>query len=160
MSPFGGPHLLRFTTSTHNEFGHITKDPEEIRKLNQHLSAKIEAQRDEIALVKTDLQEGADTIIISYGIVARAVEEAVREIRGKGLEVSVLTIYSLWPVPEKAICAAMKRVQRVIVPELNLGQYRREIERLARSDQEILGINHMDGNLISPAEIIEAGGWQ
>jgi 2-oxoglutarate ferredoxin oxidoreductase subunit alpha len=75
------------------------------------------------------------------------------------MKVSVLTIYSLWPVPERAIRSAVKKVKRVIVPELNLGQYRREVERLTRADQEIVGINRLDGNLISPAEIIEAGGW-
>ena len=159
MSPFGGPHLLRFTTSTHDEFGHITKDPETIQKLNQHLQAKIEDHRDEIALVKMDIQAGADTLIVSYGIVARAAEQAAREIRRTGAKVSILTIYSLWPVPERAIRISLEKVTRVIVPELNLGQYRREIERLASKDQEIVGVNRLDGDMISPAEIIQAGGW-
>lgn len=160
MSPFGGAHLLRFNTSAHDEYGYITKDPENLQKLNQHLSAKIEDHVDEISLVKTDFQEGAETLIISYGIVSRSVDEAVGEIRGNGGKVSALTIYSLWPVPEKAILSALKTAATVIMPELNLGQYRREIERLAKDDQEIIGINRVDGNLISPAEIIEQGGWQ
>jgi 2-oxoglutarate ferredoxin oxidoreductase subunit alpha len=43
----------------------------------------------------------------------------------------------------------------VIVPELNLGQYRREIERLAGRQIEIVGINRADGGLITPGEILE-----
>ena len=132
---------------------------ERIQKLNRHLSAKIEAHRDEISLVKTDIQEGADTLIVSYGIVARAVEEAIQKIRLQGKKVSALTVYSLWPVPEKAIRSALHAAQRVIIPELNLGQYRREIERLSGNERQIIGVNRLDGNLISPAEIMEAGGW-
>ncbi len=159
MSPFGGAHILRFNTSSHDEYGYITKDPEHLQKLNDHLNAKIEDHLDEISLVKTDLQEGADTLIVSYGIVARAVEKAVKDIREKGGKVSALTIYSLWPVPEKAILSALDTAATVIVPELNLGQYRREIDRLTRDNQEIIGINRVDGNLISPNEIMQIGGW-
>ena len=160
MSPFGGAHILRFNTSSHDEYGYISKNPDNLQKLNEHLNAKIEDHVDEISWVETDIQNGAKTLIISYGIVARAVEKAVNEIRQSGKKVSALTIYSLWPVPEKAILAALKTATTVIVPELNLGQYRREIERLAADDQEIIGVNRVDGNLISPTEIMKAGGWQ
>ena len=159
MSPFGGAHLLRFTTSSHDEFGHITKDPKQLQKLNEHLNTKIEDCVDEISLVKRDVQDNAETLIISYGIVALSVDKAVEEIRKNGGKVSALTIYSLFPIPEKAILSALKTASSVIVPELNLGQYRREIERLAKNGQEIIGINRMDGSLISPTEIMESGGW-
>ncbi len=159
MSPFGGAHLLRFTTSAHDEFGHITKDPKQLQKLNEHLSAKIENCVDEISLVKMDVQEDAETLIITYGIVALSVGKAVDEIRKNGGKVSALTIYSLFPIPEKAILSELNTAKRIIVPELNLGQYRREIERLAQYGQEIIGVNRVDGSLISPTEIMEAGGW-
>ena len=129
MSPFGGPHLLRFTTSSHDENGYLTKDPEKIRKLNEHFTAKIEDHVDEITLIKSDLQPEADIVIISYGIVSLSVEETISEIREKGGKVSALTIYSLWPVPEKAILSAIKTAKKILVPELNQGQYCREIER-------------------------------
>jgi hypothetical protein len=54
-----------------------------------------------------------------------------------------------------AIRAALDGVRRVIVPELNMGQYRREIERLAGRQIEIVGINRADGGLITPGEILE-----
>jgi 2-oxoglutarate ferredoxin oxidoreductase subunit alpha len=159
MSHFGGAHLVRFTTSTHDEFGQITKDPNLVGQLNQHLHHKIKDCVDEISLVKTDFQENAEMLIISYGIVVRSVEAALAEIRKGGGRVSALTIYSLFPVPEDAIRSALKAHKRVLVPELNLGQYQREIQRLSKEDQEILVINRVDGQLISPAEILQAGGW-
>ena len=130
ISPYGGPHILRFTTSTHDEHGQLTKSLEKVRKLNEHLAAKVERHVDEISMVKADLQPGAETLVISYGVTALAVNDAVQTARGNGRLVSSLTVYSLWPVPEKEIRAALAGIRKVIVPELNLGQYRLEVERL------------------------------
>jgi 2-oxoglutarate ferredoxin oxidoreductase subunit alpha len=160
FSPYGGPHILRFTTSTHDEQGQLTKAPEKVRRLNERLAKKVEAHRDEIAMVDTDLQEAADTLVLSYGVTSLAVKEAVHIARGKGKRVSSIVVYSLWPVPEKAIRSALIGIGRVIVPELNLGQYAREVERLVKDGIEVVGIQRVDGELISPQEILEQGGLQ
>ena len=70
---------------------------------------------------------------------------------------STLTIQSLWPVPERALRDAMASARRVVVAELNLGQYRREVERVARGlDVEVVGVHRVDGEAIAPAELEEA----
>jgi 2-oxoglutarate ferredoxin oxidoreductase subunit alpha len=160
MSPFGGPHLVRFTTSTHDERGFLTKDPAKVDRLNRHLAEKIEAHRDEIELVRLDPQEGAKTLVVSYGITARSMQEAVALARQRGQKVSALTVYSLWPVPESALRQAMTGMGRIVVAELNLGQYRLEIERLAGlldgPRPEVVGVHRVDGELIAPEEIIKS----
>jgi 2-oxoglutarate/2-oxoacid ferredoxin oxidoreductase subunit alpha len=160
LSPYGGPHILRFTTSTHDEHGQLTKSPERVRKLNERLAMKVEAHLDEISMVKADLQLGAETLIVSYGVTSLAVVEAVELAREKGRRVSSLTVFSLWPVPKKEIRAALSGIRKVIVPELNLGQYSLEIERLATDEVEVVGIHRVDGELISPQEILAQGGLQ
>jgi len=157
-SPFGGGHILRFTTSSHDEHGQLTKSPEKVRKLNERLAAKVELHVDEISMVRTDLEPGSKTLFISYGVTTRAVEEAIGIARKCGKKVSSLTVHSLWPVPEKEIKAALVGISKVMVPELNLGQYRLEVERLAPDGIEVMGINRVDGELISPEEILEQGG--
>lgn len=157
LSPFGGPHLVRFTTSSHNQHGYLTKDPREVGLLNDHLSAKIEAHLDEISQVRADLQEGADTLLVSYGISAQGTEAAAKMARGKGIKVSTLTLLTLWPIPERSIREALEGIQCVVVAELNSGQYRLEIERLAQDHQEVIGVNRVDGELITPEEILEKG---
>ena len=67
---------MRLTGSSHDERGHLTKNPATVARLNQHLRAKIEARRDELALVSADLQSGARTLLVSYGVTAGAVREA------------------------------------------------------------------------------------
>lgn len=158
MAHFGGPQIVRFTTSTHDERGYLSKDPQVIRRLNQHLEAKVNAHLNEIVQIKIDLQDGAKTLFISYGITARSMDSAIKLARKQGKRVSAATIYSLWPVPEEALRTVMSTVKRIVVAELNMGQYRREIERLAHEDQEVIGVNRIDGELISPVEILDRGG--
>lgn len=150
-----GP-IHHYTGSSHNEEGHITKDPVIIAELNERLRLKIESNLDELSLVKKDLQSDSDTLIISYGISARSMEAAVSEIRLKGEKVSAMTIYSLWPVPEKAILECLSGIKRIIIPELNHGQYLREIERLVDRNIELVGVNRVDTILLTPEEILEA----
>ena len=84
FTPIGGPHIMRFTGSSHDEHGILTKDPAAIGRLNEHLRRKIEDHADEIDLARPDLQEDARTLFISYGITARAMAEAVLQARTAG----------------------------------------------------------------------------
>ena len=154
MAHYGQDVVVRFTGSTHDERAFITKHPPTVGALNRHLAAKIEEYRDEIELVRADLEPGAKTLLISYGVTARAMHEAVGRAREQGKRVSTLTIHSLWPVPETAIQSALGGIERVVVAELNLGQYRREIQRFA-ADRDLLGLNRVDGELISPDQFLE-----
>ena len=185
MSPFGGPHLLRFTTSTHDERGYLTKDPDKVERLNRHLIAKIEEHAHEIERVRIDAhpEENADVLLVSYGITARAMDEAVRQARGAGRAVSALTLLSLWPLPERALREAMRGIRQVVVAELNDGQIRREVERLACggahvagahvtgahvasahvasahvAGAHVVGVHRLDGELITPGQILDTGG--
>jgi 2-oxoglutarate ferredoxin oxidoreductase subunit alpha len=155
MSPFGGPHPLRFTTSTHDERGYLSKDPARVKRLNRHLIAKIEQHRKEIEMVRSDRDTGAEVLTISYGISARTMDEAVRQAREQGFLVSSLTLLSLWPLPEAALRQATEGIRRIVVVELNDGQVRREIERLCCDHAQVIGVHRLDGELIAPQQILE-----
>lgn len=155
MALLGGPHLVRFTTSTHDEYGLLTKNPAAVEALNRRLAEKVDAHADEISLVWENLEAGADTLLVSYGVTAQAARRAAAQARRQGRRVSELVIQSLWPVPESAVRRALSGVKRVIVPELNLGQYVREIERLADRWVEVTSITRVDGRLITPAQILQ-----
>jgi 2-oxoglutarate ferredoxin oxidoreductase subunit alpha len=175
FSPFGGPHILRFTGSSHDEHGMLTKDPSTVGRLNEHLWRKIEDHRGEIERVTSDIQPGARTLLISYGTTARAMQEAVAQLRTRCQAVSALTVHSLWPAPERSLLAPLEEaeatghpVERVVVAELNLGQYRLEVERLvfgwaARRRclaPEVVGLHRVDGELITPQQFVECAQWE
>jgi 2-oxoglutarate ferredoxin oxidoreductase subunit alpha len=156
FAPVGGEHITRATTSMHDENGVLTKRTSAVNKTGRHLWQKIESHRDELEFTKLDSQDGATTLIVSYGITARSATEAVRNARAAGKRVSSLVIHSLWPTPEKALREAMRGITRVVVPELNFGQYLLEAERMALlvdTHPQVIGVNRVDGELITPEEI-------
>ena len=155
MRRYGDGDPFRLTGSTHDEGAYITKSAEKVGDLNQHLIDKIEAHRDEIEMVDADPEPGADTLVISYGVTAGAARGAIARLRSEGIKASGLVVQSLWPIPESALAAAFEGINRIIVPELNMGLYRREIERIA-GDRKVLGVNRIDGTLITVDEIAEA----
>jgi 2-oxoglutarate ferredoxin oxidoreductase subunit alpha len=157
VSDFGGPHIARYTTSTHDQTAYLTTSPQVIQEMIDHYIAKIDEAADDIALVRADLEPGADTLVISYGVVSRSVSVAVKKVRSQGKKISSLVLQTLWPVPKSAIQSAMQGVKKVIVPEMNMGQYGIEIEHLAPSDVEVVGVCKMNTSLVSPKEILERG---
>ena len=63
-----------------------------------------------------------------------------------------MILKTLWPVPKELILKHVQGIKRVIVPEMNLGQYVREIKQILQGIKiEFLG--QMNGNLIRPAQI-------
>lgn len=151
---YGQGDPFRLTGSTHDEGAYITKLPENVARLNEHLIAKIEDHLDELEFVDADLDQGATTLVLSYGVSAGAARAAVQQSRDEGTPMSFLGVHSLWPVPETALGEALAGIERVIVPELNMGLYQREIERIA-GDREVIGVNRMDGELITLQEIVD-----
>lgn len=152
--PIGGKTLVRQTSSTHGPDGYITIDPDVISQNQARLRKKIHNARKRITLFEADIKENSDTLIISYGITSRAVENAANRLEKKGNPVSTLTLKSLWPVPEDLLMEKAKSVNRIVVIEMNLGQYVKEIKRvLCNKKVEFYG--QMNGVLIPPTKIME-----
>jgi 2-oxoglutarate ferredoxin oxidoreductase subunit alpha len=154
FAPVGGKVKVTATGSAHNANGYLRKnDPETLATL-KHLEDKIRSHRDEMVLVKDDYDKDADTLVISFGITARTMKDAVNEARLRGRKVSSLTVYSMFPIPDIAILKAANGCKNVIVAEENInGQYRILLEPLLK-DYKVTGINKL-GSMITPDEILE-----
>ncbi len=156
FAPIGGSQRVRFTGSIHGEDGVLTIDRKKIDAKLKHLNAKIVGNAASLELVEADLDDSAETLVISYGLADGAAREAVKQSREHGNLVSHLTIFSLWPVPEIALRAAITpSIRRVIVPELNLGLYVEEIRKQVPGVL-IESIQRIDGGLIYPQRIVDA----
>lgn len=156
FAPIGGRQRVRFTGSIHDENGLLTIDPVRIDRKLTHLREKILANADLLEDVDADLDGGAETLIVSYGAADGAAREAVELLRAEGTAVSHLTLYSLWPMPEKMVRRAVTpNVRRVVVPELNIGLYAEELRRVIHA-ATIASVRCYDGRPIPPARIAEA----
>lgn len=152
--PIGDSTLVRQTSSTHGINGYITVDPDEINAFQQRLEKKLTAHVDEFTFFDQDLDPQADTLLVAYGVTARAARVAVAASRKAGKPVSLLTPKTLWPVPERLIVDTAASYERVVVVEMNTGQYVREIRRLLPG-KTIDFYGQMNGNLIKPEQIRE-----
>lgn len=152
--PIGGKTLVRQTSSTHGPDGYITIDPAVIAENQERLRTKIHSARERITLFEEDIKEDTDTLVISYGITSRAVEEAGKSLAKKGKPVSTLSLKTLWPVPVELLLEKAELFKRIIVIEMNLGQYVNDIRRVL-CDKKVEFYGQMNGVLITPATIME-----
>ena len=153
--PIGGNVPVRQTSSTHGANGYITTDQDEIARILLRLKTKLESAVETFSFYELLGADESDTLIIAYGVTARAAKSVYRELKSAGKPVRLLILKTLWPVPEGVIRKAAENVKRVVVVEMNLGQYVREIERIL-CEKQIDFCGQMDGWLISPDKIKEA----
>ncbi len=155
FAPVGGPRKVMATGSAHNMSGDLKKNDPETLQVLEHLERKIAARRDDLVVLDADLRNGADTLVLSYGVTARAMKTAVAAGRARGLQVSAINVMSLFPVPEQALRQASAGVRRVVVAEENMhGQYRMVVRHLFPG-AELVGVNAI-GRMITPSEILDA----
>lgn len=154
MAGFGEGEALMITGSTHDEFGYRrTQDQDVQRKLVTRLNQKILKNADKIIQTEEYFIEDADVVLVAYGIAARAALEAMKQARKRGVRTGLLRLKTIWPFPENDIHRLKAR--RILVPEMNRGQVVREVERVARSDAEVASITRVDGEVITPGEILD-----
>ncbi|GBC61469.1 pyruvate flavodoxin/ferredoxin oxidoreductase [Desulfonema ishimotonii] len=152
--PIGDERLVRQTSSTHGASGYITTDPDEIARSQARLEQKLVSATGNFTFFDEYAEPEADTLVIAYGVTARAAKVAAEACKREGKPVSLLVLKTLWPVPEALIRQKAERFRRIVVAEMNLGQYVREIERLLPG-KNIQFYGQMDGNLIPPSRIRE-----
>ena len=154
MANFGEGYRYHVTGLTHDETGFPTNDPEEIDKNIRRLYSKIEKHKDEIIRVEEVYTEDAEMAVFAYGSVARSARNVVKKAREKGINVGLMRPITLWPFPEKEVSNLANRAKKIIVPEMNMGQIINEIRRVVPQGVEVEGINRVDGELITPSEIM------
>lgn len=123
--------------------------------LVQRLCDKIETNADKITSVQKLGNANARISVIAYGSVSRSAKSAVVEALRSGVDVNLLKLDTLWPVPENHICAFCERAERIIVPEMNAGQYVKEIGRILGSER-VIKLTSLGGVLHTPEMILQS----
>lgn len=148
----GGDVKVTVTGSAHDQQGRLRKNAPEVIGVLEHLERKIAAHAEAMELVRADLDPGAPSLVISYGITARAARQAVKALRRDGVRVSFLQPQTLFPIPRHALDWALAGVRTIFVAEENLtGQYRSALASHL-GGRRVVGINQI-GRLITPTEI-------
>jgi 2-oxoglutarate ferredoxin oxidoreductase subunit alpha len=154
MASFGTGYRYHITGLFHDEVGFPTQRLDEIDPWLERVNHKFD-QADDILLYQMDYQPGARTAILSYGASARTARHAMKQLRARGEKVSLFTAQTIWPFPEAAVEEMAESVERIIVPEMNLGQLALEVERVAGRNK-VVRVNRANGEMVTPDMILSA----
>ena len=155
MGIFGDGYRYHVTGLIHDVRGYPTERPDEIVPFLNRLFRKISQHFHDIQMVREEQTADAEILVVAYGAVARSARRAVVEARERGIKAGLLQLITLWPFPRRHLEPLLRRVRAALVPELNMGQMSREVKRVNQGMTRVETLNRIDGNLITPDEIME-----
>ncbi len=156
MVAAGQGYRVYITGLTHDERGYPSTSPEVHERLVRRLVEKVRRNVHDILRLEEQWTEGADVIVVAYGISARIAHRAMELARAAGYRVGMLRLITVWPFPEERVRALAARVKAFVVPEINLGHIAREVERCAAGRARTIPVTRAGGAVHDPQEILAA----
>jgi 2-oxoglutarate/2-oxoacid ferredoxin oxidoreductase subunit alpha len=105
-----------------HDSGHISYDPKNHEKMSRTRAAKIAGIANDVPEQKIALGEDkGKLLVLGWGSTYGAIHEAVSRCRTRGLDVSHAHLNYINPMPRN-FGELLKRFDRVLIPELNMGQ--------------------------------------
>ena len=154
MPVFGEGERLAVTGSTHDALGYRkTDDPDVHSRLVSRINEKILKNRNQMIETEDYFLEDSEIALIAYGFTARTSLYVVNRLRKEGMRVGLLRLKTLWPFPDEAVAEIGKRVKKLLIPEMNLGQVAGEVRKYCRCD--VIPLNQTNGEVIRPEAVIE-----
>ena len=156
MVKAGDGYRFHTTGLTHDERGYPVMNAECQEKCVGRIVNKIRSRVDEIVILEEEDVEGADVVVVSYGISSRVAIPAIERARQEGVKVGSLKLVTVWPFPEKRIRELAGRVKTFVIPEINYGQVYYEIERCAAGRARTTLVPHGGGWVHDVDDIYDA----
>ncbi len=151
---FGTGYRTYVTGLTHNEKGFPATDKQpDHERLVKRIVEKITDDADKLVMIEKLNLDDAEIAFVTYGATARPAESAMEMARKKGKKVGLLRLKIVWPFPEKVIEKLAKNVDKIIVPEMNLGQMVHPIREIACKHCEVISAPKIGGEMHLPMEL-------
>jgi len=145
---FGQGYGVHVTGLTHDERGYpCTTSPKIHEELVRRLVEKVEGARESIAACDI-INPEAETVFISYGAPSRSVQQVLYDHSKECI--GHLRLKMVWPFAE-SLLSRFKNADTFIIPEQNLGQIAREIER--HVDARVIAVPKLGGDLHTPGDL-------
>jgi 2-oxoglutarate ferredoxin oxidoreductase subunit alpha len=152
----GDGYKFHTTGLTHDERGYPIMSVECQETCVRRLLDKITLNADKIVRYEEQDVEGADVVVVAFGITARVAQMGIELARERGVKVGMLRIVVIWPFPEKRIRELASQVKAFVVPEINYGQIVLEVERCAAGQATATCVPHGGGGVHDPEDICQA----
>jgi 2-oxoglutarate ferredoxin oxidoreductase subunit alpha len=152
----GDGYKVHVTGLTHDERGYPSMTVTTQEKLVHRLINKIKLNANKIIEYKEDEVEGADVVVVTYGITSRVAIPAIQKAREEGIKVGHLRLIVVWPFPEERIKELAGKIKSFVVPEINYGQIVLEVERVSEGKTKVISVPHGGGTVHNPDDIYNA----
>jgi 2-oxoglutarate ferredoxin oxidoreductase subunit alpha len=156
MVKAGDGYRFHVTGLTHDERGYPSMTVDTQDKLINRLQEKLKPFTNGRAIFEAEDLEDAEVVVVSYGITSRVAQRAIEMARAQGIRAGKFRIISAWPFPEQKIHELAGKVKALVVPELNMGQMVREVERSAAGLAKVVSVPHAGGTVHNPEVIFKA----
>ena len=156
MAIAGQGHRFHVTGLTHDERGYPAMNARAQDQLVTRLIDKISLNADDIITCSEFMMDGAEIVVVAYGITARIAQHAVKLAREQGIKAGCLQMVTIWPFAEKHIRRLAGTTRAFIVPEINRGQLVYEVERCACGRSLVMSLPHSGGDVHKPETILNA----
>ncbi|CAB49429.1 2-oxoacid:acceptor oxidoreductase subunit alpha [Pyrococcus abyssi] len=156
MPIFGRGYRTYVTGLTHDERGRPrTVEREVHERVIRRIVEKIERNKKDIFDYEARELDDAEVAIVTTGIVARSALRAIKELRELGIKAGLLKINTIWPFDFELIEKIAGKVERIYVPEMNLGQLYHLVREGANGKAEVKLISKIGGEVHTPMEIVD-----
>jgi len=130
MQEFGHGEALHITGSTHKDNGMRDVVSQDVHaRLITRLCDKIDKNRRNIIRYEERFMDDAEAVVVCFGAASRPALGAVLQARESGSKVGYLRLQTVWPFCGERLAGLGEQVRKIFVPEMNLGQLAREVER-------------------------------
>ncbi len=140
----------------HDAHGWPSFDAKTVDKMQKLRMQKIYQNLDDIIQYKEYFMDDAEVMVFSFGISARSALAAVKTAREQGIKAGLFQALTIWPFPRAALQERFKKTKKVLTVEMNMGQMKYEVERVAPPGVEKQTLLRANGMPFSPTEVLDA----
>jgi len=156
MAKFGDGYRVLYTLNPHDKRGMITGDLDVYDDLYKRITSKIRKDIDSIVIYEKYEMDDAEIAVVAYGSESRSAKEAVRRAREMGIKAGLLKLGTIWPFHDELIRGIAEQVDKIFVPEMNLGKYVGEVKRASDCMAEVISLPLNKGRIHTSDEILKA----
>jgi 2-oxoglutarate ferredoxin oxidoreductase subunit alpha len=125
-----------------------------LEKHNQNLQAKYQRIREKEVLCEEYRLEGADIVVVAYGIAARIARSAVDKAREQGIRAGLIRPITLWPFPSQQVARAAQKARVLLTVEMSAGQMLEDVKLAVEGKTPVLFYGRMGGGVPTVDEIL------
>ena len=153
LNPFFKGYRYHVTGLHHGDMGFPTEDGAACEYNIERLINKIKTKSDDLVKYEEFMLDDAEVCIIAYGSISRGAKEAVMKRRNDGIKAGLFRPITIWPSPVAKLKEIGSRFEKIMVTELNKGQYLEEIQRVMKRD-DFATLHKANGRPIAPLEMV------